>query len=176
MEENKKKVAKLVTFVITTRVIVNESEMSEVTEEDAINAAIQNLKCERYDSPFCFDNVDEIKNDDECPFGTFYEDLSPTLHCQLFGLYKKASDWMQGLNYENVNELNIINEGADILLENLEELSSIKGEFEKVNEVLTKCVYYINKDFDYDITLKEYVELGGELIEEISGYLGEFFE
>lgn len=176
MEENKKKVAKLVTFEITTRVIVNESEMPEVVEEDAYNAALERIKNEKIENLVCLDNVTEVQNDNECPFGTFYEDLSRTLRFKLYGLYKKSADWLQGLNYENVSELDIINDGADILVENLEELDSIKGQFEGVYEVLTRCVYYINKDFDHDVTLKEYVELGGELVEEISGYLGELFE
>lgn len=178
MEESnsKKKVAKLVTFEITTRVIVDESEMPEVVEEDAYNAALEKIKREKIENLVCLDNVTEIQNDKECPFGTFYEDLSQKLRCQLYGLYKKSADWLQGMNYENVNELNIIYEGADILIEHLEELDSIKGHFEGVYEVLTRCVYYINKDFDHDVTLKEYVELGGELVEEISGYLGELFE
>lgn len=177
MEEsnNKKKVAKLVTFEITTRVIIDESEMPEVMEEDAYNAALKKIKNEKIENLVCLDNVTEICNDGDCPFGTFYEDLSVELRCKLYGLYKKSADWLQGLNYENVNELNIINEGADILNDNLEELDSIEGQFEGVYEVLTKCIYYINRDFDHEVTLKEYVELGGELVEEISGCLGELF-
>lgn len=177
MEESnsKKKVAKLVTFEITTRVIVDESEMPEVTEEDAYNAALEKIKQGDIENLVCLDNVTEIKNDKECPFGTFYEDLSPTLRCQLYGLYKKSADWLCGKNTENVDELTIINEGADIILHNLEELDSIEGEFEGVYEVLTRCVYYINRDFDHDVTLKEYVVLGGELVEEICGYLGDLF-
>jgi len=175
MEENNKKIAKLVTFEFTTRVIIEENEMPEVTEEDAYNAAMEKIKNEKIENLICLDNVTEIYNDGGCPFGTFYEDLSSTLRCQLYGLYKKASDWLQGLNTDKVNELNIINEGADILINNLEELDSIEGQFESIYEVLTRCVYYINKDFDHDVTLKEYVELGTKLVEEISGYLGEFF-
>lgn len=176
MEESnsKKKVAKLVTFEITTRVIVDESEMPEVMEEDAYNAALEKIKKEKIENLVCLDNITEIQNDKECPFGTFYEDLSPTLRCQLYGLYKESADWLQGLN-ENVNELSIINEGADILFYNLEELDSVEGKNEGVYEVLTKCVYYINRDFDHEVTLAEYVEMSGELVKEISGCLGEFF-
>lgn len=176
MEESnsKKKVAKLVTFEITTRVIVDESEMPEVMEEDAYNAALEKIKQEKIENLVCLDNITEIQNDKECPFGTFDEDLSQTLRCQLYGLYKKSADWLQGLN-ENVNELSIINEGADILFHNLEELDSVEGKNEGVYEVLTKCVYYINRDFDHEVSLAEYVEMSGELVEEISGCLGEFF-
>lgn len=177
MEESnsKKRVAKLVTFEFTTRVVIDESEMPEVMEEDAYNAALEKIKQEKIENLVCLDNVTEIYNDGDCPFGTFYEDFSDTLRCQLYGLYKKASYWLQGLNYENVNELNIINEGADILTEHLEELDSVEGQFESIYEVLTKCVYYINKDFDHEVTLQEYVAMGGKLVEEISGFLGKFF-
>lgn len=177
MEESnsKKRVAKLVTFEITTRVVVNESEMPEITIENAINSALGKIKQEKIENLVCFDNSTDVYTDTECPFGTYFEDLSPTLRYQLYGLYKKSVDWMQRLNYENVNELNIINEGADILTNNLEELDSIEGNFEGVYEVLTRCVYYINKDFDHEVTIEEYMAMGGELVEEISGYLGEFF-
>ncbi len=177
MEESnsKKRVAKLVTFEITKRVVVNESEMPEITMEDAINSALEKIKQEKIENLACLDNVTEIYNDVDCPFGTFYEDLSPTLRCQLYGLYKKSVDWLLRLNYENVNELNIINDGADIIFNNLEELDSIDGRFECVYEVLTKCVYYINKDFDHEVTLAEYVEMSGKLVKEISGCLGELF-
>lgn len=174
MDNNKKKVAKLVTIEYTTRIVVNTNEMPEVEEEDIFNAAMAKIKANIVND-ICWDNVTEIEDDKECPFGTFSDDLSVELRCKLYGLYKKAADWLQGLNYENVNELNIINEGADILNDHLEELDSVEGRFESVYEVLTKCVYYINKDFDHEVTLKEYVELGGELVEEISGFLGEFF-
>ena len=71
--------------------------------------------------------------------------------------------------------INIINEGANVLLYNLEELDSVEGKYEGVYEVLTKCVYYINRDFDHEVSLAEYAEMSGELVEEISGCLGEFF-
>lgn len=174
-ESNKKKVAKLVTFEFTTRVIVNENEMPEIMIEDAYKAALEKINQENIENLVCLDNVTEIDNDKECPFGTFKEDLNTELFYQLFWLYKKSADWLQGLNYEYVNVLNIINEGADILTNNIEELDSVEGQFESVYEVLTKCVYYINKDFDHEVTLAEYVKLGVELVEEISDCLGDFF-
>lgn len=65
-QEPKKK-AKLVTFSITTRVIVNENEMPECEDEDAINAAIGKI----LDNPsdyIHFDNYDSIEDDTECPY------------------------------------------------------------------------------------------------------------
>jgi hypothetical protein len=71
MEEsaNKKKSAKLVTFVVTTRVVVDENTMKEVEEEDAIAKAIDKI-CSNPEEYIIFDNVDECINDEECPFGT----------------------------------------------------------------------------------------------------------
>lgn len=178
MEESnsKNRVAKLVSLAFTIRVVIDESEMPEVMEEDAYNAALEKIKNEKIENLVSLDNVTEIYNDVDCPFGTlFYEDLSPTLKCQLYGLYKKATHWMMGLNYANVKGIDIINDGANILTENLEELDSIEGRFEGIYEVLTRCIYYINKDFDHKVTNDEYVEMCYELIEEISEYFGKIF-
>ena len=68
-----KKVAKLVTFEYTTRVIVNKNEMPEVEEEDAINAAIEKAKSTIL-TDLCFDHCTDVVNDKECPFGTFDDD------------------------------------------------------------------------------------------------------
>lgn len=64
------KVAKLVTFEYTTRVIVNKNEMPEVEEEDAINAAIEKAKSTIL-TDLCFDHCTNVVNDEECPYGTF---------------------------------------------------------------------------------------------------------
>lgn len=61
------KKAKLVTFAVTTRVVVNENEMPECEEEDAINAAIGKIM----DNPsdyIHFENVDWVEDDTECPY------------------------------------------------------------------------------------------------------------
>lgn len=67
------KVAKLVTFEYTTRVIVNKNEMPEVEEEDAINAAIEKAKSTIL-TDLCFDHCAQVIDDTECPFGTFDND------------------------------------------------------------------------------------------------------
>ena len=68
-----KKVAKLVTFEYTTRVIVNKSDMPEVEEEDAMNAAIDKVKYSILND-LCYDHCTEIVDDKECPYGTFNDD------------------------------------------------------------------------------------------------------
>ena len=73
--EPPQRVAKLVSFEITTRVIVNENkEMPEVEEEDAINAALEKLKKDSIEHWICFDNCTEVIEDKECPFGIFDDD------------------------------------------------------------------------------------------------------
>ena len=71
-EETKQteKVAKLVTFEITTRVIVNKNEMPEIEEEDAIAEGIKKVK-QTIINDLCFDHCIEVINDKECPYGTF---------------------------------------------------------------------------------------------------------
>lgn len=61
------KIAKLVTFEYTTRVIVNKNEMPEVEEEDAINSAIEKVK-HTILNDLCFDHCTEVVNDEECPY------------------------------------------------------------------------------------------------------------
>ena len=69
------KVAKLVTFELTTRVVINKNEMPECEEEDAINAALNKIRANNnVDMWLCFDNCTEVINDKECPFGSLEED------------------------------------------------------------------------------------------------------
>lgn len=63
------KIAKLVTFEITTRVIIESNEMPEC-EEDAITKAIEKVKS-NIDNDLCFDHCTQVVNDTECPYGTF---------------------------------------------------------------------------------------------------------
>lgn len=65
--EPTQRVAKLVTFEYTTRVIVNKNEMPEVEEEDAINAAIEKVKSTILND-LCFGHCIDIVNDEECPY------------------------------------------------------------------------------------------------------------
>ena len=67
------KVAKLVTFEITTRVVVNANKMAECEEEDAIEHAIEKVKKETIND-LCFDHVVDVYNDTECPYGTLETD------------------------------------------------------------------------------------------------------
>lgn len=71
-----KRVAKLITFELTTRVIVNENkEMPEVEDEDAYHAAIEKIKADNdIEHWICMDNCTELVDDTECPFGTFDDD------------------------------------------------------------------------------------------------------
>lgn len=64
------KIAKLVTFEITARVIVESNEMPECEEEDAITRAIEKVKS-NIDNDLCFDHCTQVVNDTECPYGTF---------------------------------------------------------------------------------------------------------
>ena len=165
-----KKIAKLVTVEITTRVLVDANPMPECEEEDAMTKAIDKIK-RNINDMVCWDNVTEIADDKECPYGTFKDDMDSVLRCQLFGLYEMAADYI-GDNKGCYIANHIINEGANLLFDNLEVLEA----YDSIFEVLTKCVYFINMDFDHELTLAEYADKGPELVEEISGVLGEFFD
>lgn len=68
------KIAKLVTFEVTTRVIVDKNEDVEREEDAAIAKAVEKLCKENAENIFCGDNYVSMENDVECPFGTFEED------------------------------------------------------------------------------------------------------
>lgn len=61
------KVAKLVTFEITTRVVVDKNEMPEVEEEDAIRKGIDKV-LSQINNDLCFDHCTEVVDDKECPY------------------------------------------------------------------------------------------------------------
>ena len=61
------KKAKIVTMTLQTRVVINESAMPEVEEEEAIQKALENI-INNPDGYICYDNVDAIEDDTECPY------------------------------------------------------------------------------------------------------------
>lgn len=61
------KKAKIVTMTLQTRVVINESAMPEVEEEEAIQKALENI-INNPDGYICYDNVDTIEDDIECPY------------------------------------------------------------------------------------------------------------
>jgi hypothetical protein len=74
------KVAFLVDYSIMTRVVVdipNDVNVGDINENDEIWAKIAqaaNEKMKKDMSVFCCDNIIEINEDTECPFGTFTSD------------------------------------------------------------------------------------------------------
>lgn len=65
------KIAKLVTISLTVRVIVDE----DATEEQIIDAAKPKMRAMLNEE--VLDHLEKIKDDKECPFGTFEKDNSP---------------------------------------------------------------------------------------------------
>ena len=127
--------------------------------------------------------IEELCNMNNEDSGLVYEILSTyyekdsiediELRKELFDLYQKAADYI-GMNYSNSSQLDIINEAADIVALNLDKMADAPS----VSYVLGQCMCYINKDFEEGVnpTLEEYVGMGYELVEKISGTLGWFFE
>jgi hypothetical protein len=63
------KVAKLVMVSLMTRVIVDEN----ATDDEIIAASYQGFQ-DKLDNRELGDNLEEIRDDDECPCGTFKSD------------------------------------------------------------------------------------------------------
>jgi hypothetical protein len=63
------KVAKLVMFSLMTRVVVDEN----ATDEEIIGASYRGIQC-KITNRELGDNLEEIKDDEECPCGTFKDD------------------------------------------------------------------------------------------------------
>lgn len=85
----------------------------------------------------------------------------------LFNLYELATLYMSS---QEINPLNVIDKASDIYVEYSEQLT------EPIQRVCSDCRLYINKDFEHDLSIEEYIALGEDLIETISGVLGEYFE
>ena len=64
-----KKVAKLVTFSVTTRVVTDENTSEEVMTEKAVQQAARNLLHDGI-----FDHLDEVVEDTELPYGSLEKD------------------------------------------------------------------------------------------------------
>lgn len=71
------KVAKLVTVSLTTRVVVDEN----ATEEQIAEATKQRY-IQRINNNEVLENITEIVEDKECPFGTFTEDSEEGFYFQ----------------------------------------------------------------------------------------------
>ncbi len=71
-----KKVAKLVTLAITTRVVAEEGEGEDFILEKALDVFRANP--DEYLIP---DNLEEIRDDVECPYGTYSDERLPLRVC-----------------------------------------------------------------------------------------------
>lgn len=74
-DETPKKIAKLVEFHITTRVVVDTDKLSEGedAEDAAIEMAIDKIKS-NVDSYICLDNWEQSEDDTECPYNPEFDD------------------------------------------------------------------------------------------------------
>lgn len=99
--------------------------------------------------------------------------ISRKLRKSLFALYEKAANYM--MEKENApTENEIITEAANLYKENKE---AIDGEGNYQLDYLSTCQKYLNKDFDEDMEVDEtdYEDMGYEIVENISGFLGQYF-
>jgi hypothetical protein len=69
-QNNMAKVAKLITFSLTTRIVVDEN----ATEEEMIAASYSKIQ-DKIDNRELGDNLVEVEDDEEMPFGTANDDV-----------------------------------------------------------------------------------------------------
>ena len=86
---------------------------------------------------------------------------------ELHELNKMVADYMQA---KTNNPIVILEKVAKIYVNNKDELD------QKLQLVFFKCMLFINYDFEEGTTCQEFYKLGDELIEDLSGYLGEYFD
>ena len=86
---------------------------------------------------------------------------------KLRDLYKAATSYLCN---ESDNPFVVLDKAAEIYTEYGSTLSP------QLQEVLGKCLCFINHDFEEPINFAKYVSYGDELIEEISGFVGEELE
>lgn len=84
---------------------------------------------------------------------------------ELFELYELASAYLDNGN----NPLQIIRKASDLYVNHSSNIP------QDILNVCGQCMLYVNKDFEENMTFDKYVVLGEELIETLSGVLGEHF-
>lgn len=85
----------------------------------------------------------------------------------LYQVYDMATKYLTG---EDISPIIIISKASDVYIKYLEDVP------EQLVDILIQCSLYINKDFGKEISFSEYITMGEELVEELSGILGEYFE
>lgn len=91
---------------------------------------------------------------------------SENLQTKLMKLYKLTADYAAG---KEISPMDILSKASDIYVKHKDELP------EKVIQPLAVCLPFINHDYERDMTVAEVMSYGDELIEDLSGYLGEYF-
>ena len=86
---------------------------------------------------------------------------------ELHEISRMVADYMYG---KTNNPISIIKKAAEIYVKYGDELPDI------LKTTFGECLAFTNRDFEKDCTIQEYCERGGELIEDLSGFLGEYFE
>ena len=111
------------------------------------------------------------------------DEMNLSLRKRLFDLYNRAAAYINGEG-EDSAEYDIVSEGAQIYVEYTEYMNEfakavIIEDFESVNNaflIIGKCYTIHNRDFDHEVTYEEWMEMTCDIVEEISGFLGAFFD
>lgn len=90
------------------------------------------------------------------------------MRTEIYKIYEKTNDFITDNNI--ISPLEIIEMASDLYVKYKDKLPS------DVKKICSECKSYIDKDFENEISLNQYIEYGNELIENISGTFGAFLE
>lgn len=90
---------------------------------------------------------------------------------QLQALRNLASDYIQGFNYDEVSDLDIIRSASDLFNENIDALIYD----DEVYDIFVQCTMFVDNDFDHILTLEERIllpmQLVADLVKVLDGFL-----
>lgn len=86
---------------------------------------------------------------------------------ELYQLYLKVVECVNGISK---SPFDIIDTSATLYVKYMDVLTP------NLQEVMGKCLLFVNKDFEGEMTFDEMIGYGDELVEELSGCLGEYFD
>lgn len=94
------------------------------------------------------------------------ENVQTNFRQELYNLYEMATNYMTN---NTDKPFAVLDKAAEIYVNYKNQLSP------SLQKVTGKCLCFINHDFESEMTFSEYASYGDELIEDLSGFLGEYF-
>ena len=124
--------------------------------------ALNALLAEKFDDPYnILNSVTEIDLETNQQTNSMNKDL--------YLVYNLATEYLAPQT--NISPIEVLGKAADVYVNYANELPN-----DSLKEVCGKCLCFINHDFEEDMTIKEWIAYGDELIEELSAYIGAWLD